>query len=331
MDRIQFQNESIPWYAQFQQKDSDGRYMFKKIPDQIIYEQKKSLHQSNRIDSFSTQVPLITKQQTIALYDGGLYAIDQTLKNIFEDLEKKGWLKNSLILIFGDHGENLYDGHLGMGHGDGVQGEYSNVTPLIIFANGTAKPNHLTTMSSGLVRTIDIAPTIAQQIKIDMSDNQFEGGTLLEKANHKPKFPSDTAYMETGIWFVSNKLTPEGQPRVVYPNVAALLDIDAGMDFEFYTRSAYAQTIAGLKERAWITKQYRLVARTTPSGMKLSLYSRNDTQAKDDLLKKSNQTKDYHLIAENLLKQMNNYLVSCGVKIISNKMGSFFYSENLPQ
>lgn len=114
-------------------------------------------------------------------------------------------------------------------------------------------------------------------------------------------------------------------------NLEARAQIDAGMDFEFYTRSAYAQTIAGLKERAWITKQYRLVARTTPSGMKLSLYSRNDTQAKDDLLKKSNQTKDYHLIAENLLKQMNNYLVSCGVEIISNKMGSFFYSENLPQ
>lgn len=320
-----------PWYAQFQQKDSEGHYMFRKIPDQIIYEQKKSLQTNGKTDFFSAQIPLMTQQQTIALYDGGLSAIDQTLKNLFEDLEKKGWLKNSLILIFGDHGENLYDGNLGMGHGDGVQGEYSNVTPLIVFANGTAKTDHFDQEQPELVRSIDIAPTIAKRIHIVMDKNQFEGRPLLDKSTQETKFPTDRAYMESGIWFVSDKRTPEGKPRVVYPNVAALLDIDMGMNFEFYTRSLYAQTVTGVKERAWLTTHYRLVARTTPSGVKLSLYSRDDTQAKYDLLKQSAQKKKYQSIAQDLLKQMNGYLVSCGVEIISNKTDSFFYSENMPQ
>lgn len=306
-----------PWYAELQKKDLNGHFMFRKIPDQIAYA-KTSTHTA------------INKQQTIALYDGGLNAIDQTFKDLFNELEQKGWLKNSVILIFGDHGENLYDGNMGMGHGDGVQGEHSNVTPLIIFTNGTAKSNP-TIEKSSLVRTIDLAPTIAKRIHVHMNENKIEGRPLLDQIDKKTTFPINSAYMETGIWFTSGNRSPENQPRVIYPNITALVNIDPGMNFEFYLRPAYTQSIPGLKERAWIDKQYRLVTRTTPNGVKLSLYARSDQDAKYDLLTDSQFSKKYHLIADNMLKKMNAYLVSCGVEIVQNATGSFFYSENITQ
>jgi hypothetical protein len=308
-----------PWYAELQKKDLNGHFMFRKIPDQIAH-----------AETLSHTHIAINKQQTIALYDGGLNAIDLTFKDLFKELERKGWLKNSIILIFGDHGENLYDGNMGMGHGDGVQGEYSNVTPLIIFTNGNAKSNP-TTEKLNLVRTIDLAPTIAKKIHVHMNEDQMEGRPLLDQMNETPNFPMDSAYMETGIWFTSGNRSPENQPRVIYPGITALVNIDTGMNFEFYLRPAYAQSIPGLKERAWIDKKYRLVTRTTSSGVKLSLYERNDRDAKHDLLADSGSSKKYHLIANSMLKRMNAYLVSCGVEIVQNATGSFFYSENITQ
>ncbi len=310
-----------PWYSKFQEKDTDGKLMFRKTPDQNVTNSNES----------KLSLTNIVKKQTISLYDGGLNSIDITLKNLFEELSNKGWLKNSIILIFGDHGENLYEGDLGMGHGDGVKGEYSNVTPLIIFTNGNAQVSQLDRQVKQIVRTIDIAPTIARRINVNLQEQNLDGEPLLDVKEKIPDFPSDVAYMETGLWFTSGKLTPENQPRIIYPNIAALLDIDAGLNFELYIRPTYSQSIPGVKERAWINDTYRLVARTTIYGVNLSLYLRSDKSARNNLLETLSDSEKYRIIAMEMLSQMNKYLTSRGVEIIRNGNGTFFYAENISQ
>ena len=310
-----------PWYSKFQEKNTNGKLMFRKVPDQNATDNKET----------NLSVPNDVKKQTIALYNGGLNSIDSTLKNLFSELKEKGWLNNSIILIFGDHGENLYEGNLGMGHGDGVEGEYSNVTPLVIFINGNAQVSQLDKPIKQIVRTIDIAPTIARRINVNMQEQNLDGEPLLDVKEKIPDFPSDVAYMETGIWFTSGKLTPENQPRIMYPGVTALLDIDAGMNFEFYVRPTYSQSIPGVKERAWVNETYRLVARTTNYGVNLSLYLRSDKSAENNLLQDISASDKYHPIAMEMLNQMNKYLTSRGVEIIRNGNGTFFYAENISQ
>lgn len=310
-----------PWYSKFQEKNTAGNLMFRKVPDQ----------NATGINETKLSVSNDTKKQTIALYDGGLNSIDSTLKNLFEELNEKGWLKNSIILIFGDHGENLYEGNLGMGHGDGVAGEYSNVTPLIIFTNGNTQINQPDKQIKQIIRTIDIAPTIARRININLQEQNLDGESLLDIKEKIPDFPSESAYMETGIWFTSGKLTPENHPRMIYPNITALLDIDAGMNFEFYVRPTYSQSIPGVKERAWINETYRLVARTTNYGVNLSLYLRSDKSAENNLLEDISASTKYRPIAMEMLNEMNRYLTSRGVEIIRNGNGTFFYAENISQ
>ena len=246
-------------------------------------------------------------------------------------LQDKGWLKHSIVLIFGDHGENLYDGNLGMGHGDGVAGEHSNVTPLIIFLNGYAQTNISELPIKSIVRTIDIAPTIAKRININLDSTYIDGEPLLDLNEKISDFPTNTAYMETGIWFTSGLNSPEHFPRINYPSVTALLDVDAGMNFEFFLRPAYSQTIPGVKERAWVNDKYRLITRTDPKGVILSLYLRTDKNAENNLLISNNDNNYYKNIAENMLKELNSYLYSRGVEIIQNGDKSFFYAENIVQ
>ncbi len=271
------------------------------------------------------------KEQTVSLYDSGLNAIDDTLKDLFDELNHKGWLKNSMILIFGDHGENLYEGNLGMGHGDGVAGEHSNVTPLVIFLNGNAQVNKADIPIKPIIRTIDIAPTIARRINVKMNEQIIDGEPLLDVKEKLSDFPENSAYMETGIWFTSGSLTPENYPRMIYPRVTSLIDIDAGMNYEFYIRPSYSQSIPGVKERAWINETYRLIARTTKTGVTLSLHLRTDKNAKYDLLEDLSNINLYRPIANEMLNQMNKYLTSRGVEIIRNSNGSFFYAENISQ
>ena len=310
-----------PWYAKFQKKDEKGNYIFRKTSDQIIIQN----------DLNKTTIPEYLKEQTVSLYDSGLNAIDDTLKDLFDELNYKGWLKNSMILIFGDHGENLYEGNLGMGHGDGVAGEHSNVTPLVIFLNGNAQVNKADIPIKPIIRTIDIAPTIARRINVKMNEQIIDGEPLLDVKEKLSDFPENSAYMETGIWFTSGSLTPENYPRMIYPRVTSLIDIDAGMNYEFYIRPSYSQSIPGVKERAWINEIYRLIARTTKTGVALSLHLRTDKNAKYDLLEDLSNNNLYRPIANEMLNQMNKYLTSRGVEIIRNSNGSFFYAENISQ
>lgn len=307
-----------PWYAKFQKKSQNELLSFRKIPDQIE-------NKENRSTSISEE----KKSQTIALYDGGLSAIDFTLEKVFLELEKKNWLQNAVVLIFGDHGENLYDSSFGMGHGDGVQGEYSGVTPLLIFNYGN-KLRFSNQKSKNIVRSIDVAPTIASQLHINFDFNDIDGQSLFDNENKISKFPEKSAYMESGLWFIKNKLSPEAQPRVIYPGITALLDIDFGMDFEFYLRPNYSQTVIGVKERAWIDDKFRLVLRTTKYGVYPSLYSRSDKNALNNLLEVSQKNK-YDPIYQNMLKNMNYFLTKRGVDVVPISKTSFFYSENIAQ
>ncbi|APJ02626.1 sulfatase-like hydrolase/transferase [Silvanigrella aquatica] len=309
-----------PWYAKFQNQIHNNHLIFRKTPDQNVIGDNIKLNISDEV-----------KTQTIALYDGGLNAIDHTLKTLYEQLQVKGWLNNSVILIFGDHGENLYEGQLGMGHGDGVAGEFSNVTPLVIFLNGNAQTVLQDNDVKQIVRSIDIAPTIARRINVNLNEESLDGEPLLDTKEKIPDFPSDSAYMETGIWFTSGNQTPEHFPRIMYPGVTALLDIDAGMNFEFIVRPTYSQAIPGVKERAWVNETYRLIARTTPIGVNLSLYLRTDHSAKNNLIEDSLESNKYKIIALEMLNHMNKYLTSRGVEIVPNGNGSFFYAENISQ
>jgi hypothetical protein len=199
----------------------------------------------------------------------------------------------------------------------------------VVLAYGNTKPNVETIPQRSLVRTIDIAPTVAARLGWPWP--QAQGSALLDSlyAPYAGTFPRDSAYQETGIWFTTGALTTEGAPRVQYPAVTSLLNIDENFHYEFYVPSDLNRTIVNAKERAWVNKDYRLIVRTTLAGAHPSLYLRTDTLGTHDLLNDTKTTPEYEAIKTQMLDELHAYLKSQGVSIVPSGPNRFFYAENL--
>jgi len=115
------------------------------------------------------------------LYDIHVREVDTYVQNFFNTLEKLGILKNSVVIITNDHGDEFNE-HGGLSHDDKMYSELIDM-PLIIYGrdkNGTCDT---------LVSNIDIAPTIVYLFDLDPVE-KFEGLSL---------FPLD-AYPEKGCF-----------------------------------------------------------------------------------------------------------------------------------
>jgi len=65
------------------------------------------------------------------LYDGALHFADDQLRIFVEGLERQGLLKNTLVIVVADHGDEFLD-HGGLGHGSSLYSELIRV-PAIFF------------------------------------------------------------------------------------------------------------------------------------------------------------------------------------------------------
>ena len=92
-----------------------------------------------------------------ALYDAGIRFTDDTLKELFADLEATGFFNNHLTILTSDHGEEFGE-HKGVLHPATLYDELLRV-PLIVVGTGI-EPRE----EDRLVSTVDVAPTIYRRI-----------------------------------------------------------------------------------------------------------------------------------------------------------------------
>lgn len=86
-------------------------------------------------------------------YDNGILQADDYIKRIFQILQKKGLLDDTLLIITSDHGENL-EIDTPLGHGDSLNHRQINI-PMLVFAT-----NKKRAILADSATHIDIAPTI---------------------------------------------------------------------------------------------------------------------------------------------------------------------------
>ncbi len=104
-------------------------------------------------------------------YANSINVADGYLKTFFEELNKRDYLKNSLIIILGDHSFPV--GEHGSYHNEsGYYNEYFK-TPLLMIWNKKLNPQVISKNRS----QIDIAPTILKLLKIN-TKNHFTGANL---------------------------------------------------------------------------------------------------------------------------------------------------------
>lgn len=123
------------------------------------------------------------------LYDGEIAYMDEQIGRLLKSLSEKGKLKNTLIVVAGDHGEGLME-HNERQHGVFLY-EYALHIPLIFSYEGVIPQNK---KISEMVSVVDIAPTI-----IDFVNEKMEGvdGKSLLGLIKGGKWQETSHYIET--------------------------------------------------------------------------------------------------------------------------------------
>jgi len=115
------------------------------------------------------------------LYDIHVREIDSYVQQLFNDLEEKGLLKDTVVIITSDHGDEFNE-HGGLSHDNKMYRELIEV-PLIIYGYDE------TGVEDKVVSTVDIPPTILSLFGLEPEAN-FKGCTLL----------SMEAYTDEGVF-----------------------------------------------------------------------------------------------------------------------------------
>lgn len=130
----------------------------------------------------------------ISAYDEVVQESDRQIGQLWEDFARRGILKNSIIVIFSDHGEELFE------HGEGNHStfyEHTARVPLLIYV-----PNSSPVVSSQLVSLIDVVPSIFGILE-KPAPTQIQGRSLFDaKADRSRVFGSSlgVTYVRDREW-----------------------------------------------------------------------------------------------------------------------------------
>jgi arylsulfatase A-like enzyme/cytochrome c-type biogenesis protein CcmH/NrfG len=124
-------------------------------------------------------------------YDGEIAYVDASLARLFEKLKASGLYDRSFIVLMSDHGESLGE-HQEMHHAYFIYDATLKVPMILKFPGSRFHGTRLTNR----VRTVDVAPTILQQLNIP-SPPSFQGESLLAMAAGKRQGVDLPVYSET--------------------------------------------------------------------------------------------------------------------------------------
>lgn len=109
-------------------------------------------------------------------YDNGVVQADDTIKQLFGVMDRKGYLKNSIVVILADHGEALGDRRPGeYGHVSALYQEFIRI-PILIYDPSGFNYGPLTFGTQ-----IDIAPTILERLGLPVPVS-WQGTSLMHTA-----------------------------------------------------------------------------------------------------------------------------------------------------
>lgn len=126
------------------------------------------------------------------LYDGEIAYADSALVNFISFLKKRGWYRNSLIVVVGDHGEGLGEHHENT-HGIFLYDSTTHV-PLIFKLPGSVAVANVKVVDAQ-VRTTDILPTVLDLVGAT-APKRLDGESLRSYFTHND-LASRIAFGET--------------------------------------------------------------------------------------------------------------------------------------
>jgi arylsulfatase A-like enzyme len=196
--------------------------------------------------------------QVRARYDGALVAIDRAMDRLLDRLQGLRSAGRLVVVVTGDHGEELYEDAGIAGHGDRITAPTSQSVPLFLAGPG---------VTAGLkvdvqVRTTDLAATVLGLLLPAQAGRPYgDGFSLLAPAAPRP------LCLESGIWFWPDLPAGLRGQRLEYRGIADLVALDPSSR-EIVLRADVEEEVESAKQRGLVLGARLLVEQLTPQGRK---------------------------------------------------------------
>ncbi|MEP3211899.1 MAG: sulfatase-like hydrolase/transferase [Luteolibacter sp.] len=198
-------------------------------------------------------------QQIRDLYDGCTRQFDAQVGRLVDALEKRGLADNTVIIVTADHGDNLYEEGVTLGHGLTFAGAmHANHIPLVVHV-----PGEDATTIPETVRLIDIAPTIADLAGAE-KPSSWEGKSFAGWLDGSETPTARAFYGETGFPFIQFRV--EGIERPSLPPMDRMTWIDDSFNYQFVLRDEFAKPLVDAKQRCLMTPDWKLICTPTAEG-----------------------------------------------------------------
>jgi arylsulfatase A-like enzyme len=198
-------------------------------------------------------------QQIRDLYDGCTRQFDDQVGRLVDALEKRGLAENTIVIVTADHGDNLYEEGVTLGHGlTFAGGMHANHIPLVFHL-----PRKKAQSIPEAVNMIDIAPTLADLAGAE-KPSSWEGKSFAGWLDGSEPPVDRPFYGETGFPFIQFRVA--GIERPSLPPMDQMTWIDDSFNYQFVLRDEFAKPLAAAKQRCLLIRDWKLICTPTKEG-----------------------------------------------------------------
>ncbi|OXM16319.1 sulfatase family protein [Paenibacillus herberti] len=144
-----------------------------------------------------------------ALYDAEVRYLDDRLRELDEELERLGLAEDTMLVLFGDHGESLTEHDIYWDH-CGLYDATVNVPLIIRWPNRIAGGRRV----PGLVQQVDLMPTLLEAAGIQIPDD-LDGKSLWPAINGQASGTHDRVFLSECAWQAARGVTDGNYKLIV--------------------------------------------------------------------------------------------------------------------
>lgn len=191
--------------------------------------------------------------QITALYDGCVRMFDDSVGRVMAELERQGLMDDTIVLVTGDHGDDLFEPNCTFGHGTTFNGgDQANHVPAILHVPGLKEPQK----HAGISRTIDFVPTLLDLVNVP-ADRRFEGTSLAPLIRGEKESLGLAFFGETSYLFFRRKIP--GEEPLFIPPMDETTFIDPDFDFHFVLKDKFQDAVLKTKEHCVRTERFKYI------------------------------------------------------------------------
>ncbi len=208
--------------------------------------------------------------QDARIYDSGVAMADRLVGQLVDALRASGRLDDTILVLFSDHGEELWAPDLpyryaGPNHGFHPFGDGQHRVALAIrFPDGA----HAGERVADPVRLVDLAPTLAELLGVDFP-GETDGRSVMPLVRGEETGGPRPVYIETGL--SEPRYWVKGHKRYPFHDVSERYRVDPETR-RVYIRPEFRPHLIAAKDRVYQLGRWKLVWFAMRRGWKVALY-----------------------------------------------------------